>query len=174
LGGGGAGGDSWENLKDGAGHLPHEVGAALWVYHGGATDEHVVAPLQTMGERVVDADLSNLLRQWEDDPEVKNYLVVIGKRVEVLHQLRACHATAGNGQRNLALLGERTMVSTIRPYPLVFKPWLHPRWTILLLCLLAMPRWSSCRLFKPPKVWIFKSWMHGSSWKCIQKLLPSS
>jgi hypothetical protein len=117
LGGGGAGGDSWENLKDGAGHLPHEVGAALWVSYGGATDEHVVAPLRTMGERAVDADLSNLLRQWVDDPDVKYYLVVIGKRVEVLHQLRACHATAGNGQRNLALLGEHTMVAGIMVPP---------------------------------------------------------
>ena len=112
-GGGGAVGASWENLKNGAGHLPHEVGAALWVSHGDATDQDVVAPLLTMGERPENADLTNLFRQWVDDPDDKYYLVAIGKKVEVLHQLRSCHATAGNGQRVLCLLGERKMVAGI-------------------------------------------------------------
>jgi hypothetical protein len=50
-----------------------------------------------MGERAVDADLLNLLRQWVDDPDVKYYLVVIGKRVEVLHRPRACQRSAQPG-----------------------------------------------------------------------------
>jgi hypothetical protein len=111
--GGGAGDASWENLMNDAGHLPHEVGAALWLSHKSATDQQVVAPLLTLGERAVDADLLTQLRQWVDDPDVKYYLVVIGKRIEVLHQLRACHATAGNGQRILGLLGERTLVQGV-------------------------------------------------------------
>jgi hypothetical protein len=111
VGDGGAGGDSWENLKNGAGHLPYEVGLALWAKHASATDQQVVAPLLEMRERAADADLPNLLRQLVDDPDDKYYLVVIGKRVEVLHQVRACHATAGNGQRVLGLLGERTLVA---------------------------------------------------------------
>jgi hypothetical protein len=59
----------------------------------------VVAPLVMMRGRAADSYLSNLLRQWVDDPDDKYYLLVIGKRLEVPHQLRACHATAGNGQR---------------------------------------------------------------------------
>jgi hypothetical protein len=68
---GGLGGDRWKNLKDGAGHLSHEVGAALWVSHGDATDQHVLTPLLTMGARSAEADLTNLLRQWVDDPDDK-------------------------------------------------------------------------------------------------------
>jgi hypothetical protein len=103
----GPGGDSWENLKNGAGHLPYEAGPALWLSHKDATDQEVVAPFLAMEERAVDVDLPNQLRQFVDDPDVNYYLVVIGKRIEVLHQLRYCHATPGNGLRVLGLLGER-------------------------------------------------------------------
>jgi hypothetical protein len=109
--GGGAGGASLENLKTATGLLPFHFGDSLWATHSGATDQQVVAPLLAMGERPADADLSNLFRQLVDDPDVKYYLAVIEGRVEVLHQLHACHATAGNGQRVLGLRGDRTMVA---------------------------------------------------------------
>jgi hypothetical protein len=80
---GGPGAVRWRNLKNDAGHLPHEVGSALWVSHGSATDQQVVAPLLTMGERTAGIDLTSLLRQLVDDPDDKYYLVALGSRVEV-------------------------------------------------------------------------------------------
>jgi hypothetical protein len=152
-GGGGAGGASWENLNDGADHLRHEIGPALWLNNGDTTDQQVVAPCLTLQEWAADADLPTQLREWVDDPDVKYYLVVIGKRVEVLHQLRACHATAGHGQ---SILG------------------LHPRWTISRLCLPATPRWNSCRPLKPRTMYLHKSWgmeARGGPSKCCVSLL---
>jgi hypothetical protein len=103
-------GTTWENLKNTADFRPHEVGLALWDSHKDATDAQVVAPLLAMAELPGDVDMALQLRRIVDDPADKYYATVIEGNVEVLHQMRYCHATAGNGQRVLVLKGENTMV----------------------------------------------------------------
>jgi hypothetical protein len=103
-------GTTWENLKNAADFRPHEVGPALWDSHKDATDAQVVAPLLAMAELPADVDMALQLRRIVDDPADKYYATVIEGNVEVLHQMRYCHATAGNGQRVLVLKGENTMV----------------------------------------------------------------
>ena len=99
---------TWENILATLSLQPHEVAYAL------AKDASLVPWIDALGPlRKATAagqagtDLTHIVRSYLDSLDPVFLLIVVDNTVKVLYGLKPCHATTGNGQRFLGLIGDR-------------------------------------------------------------------
>ena len=99
---------TWEHIVAMLKLESHEIAYALAMDVASVPWTDAFGPLRKItAAGIAGTDLAHIVRSYVDSLDPIFLLVVVDNAVKVLYGLKPCHATSGNGQRFLGLIGER-------------------------------------------------------------------